>query len=275
MMPSPLINLLLGSEIRTELLHLLQKGPASIEIINRELNTNSVTILPQLKKLKDYQLVIQEKKVYSLSPIGGVLVRKTEPMLKIFRLFEKDLSFWNNQILWDTLPPRLLSRLEALDGYIPIGMHGMEGSEQLFGDIKRAFYNSKKILILVSYFHPDFPLICAKHAKRGSELSLVLTPFVYASFSHESGAELDTLLSLENSDVWVLEKDIDLPTLVATDTLLLASIPEKGNSCKNRNMACFSEVAANWGGEVFLHYRSQARPLRQGTKPGNPRGKNS
>ena len=90
MMRSNLITILLSSEKRTDLLLLLKEKPRTIEEINNELDTNSVAILPQLKKLKEKGLVIQEEKIYELSILGKIIVRKMESLVKAFRQLEND-----------------------------------------------------------------------------------------------------------------------------------------------------------------------------------------
>ncbi len=90
MMRSNLITILLSSEKRTDLLLLLKEKPRTIEEINNELDTNSVAILPQLKKLKEKGLVIQEEKIYELSLLGKIIVRKMESLVKAFRQLEND-----------------------------------------------------------------------------------------------------------------------------------------------------------------------------------------
>lgn len=87
-MRSSLITVLLSSEKRTELLLLLKARPRTIEEINNELDTNSVAILPQLKKLKENGLVIQEDRIYDLSLLGRIIVRKMESLVKAFRQLE-------------------------------------------------------------------------------------------------------------------------------------------------------------------------------------------
>ena len=87
-MRSSLITILLSSEKRTELLLLLKEKPRTIEEINNELDTNSVAILPQLKKLKENGLVVQEDRVYDLSLLGRIIVRKMESLVKAFRQLE-------------------------------------------------------------------------------------------------------------------------------------------------------------------------------------------
>jgi Predicted transcriptional regulator len=92
MMRSTLITILLSSEKRTDLLLLLKEKPRTIEEINNELDTNSVSILPQLKKLKENGLVIQQDKIYELSLLGKIIVRKMESLVKAFRKLENDYN---------------------------------------------------------------------------------------------------------------------------------------------------------------------------------------
>ena len=89
-MRSSLITVLLSSEKRTDLLLLLKEKPRTIEEINSELSTNSVAILPQLKKLKENGLVIHEDKVYELSLLGRIIVQKMESLVIAFRQLEND-----------------------------------------------------------------------------------------------------------------------------------------------------------------------------------------
>lgn len=89
-MKSSLITILLSSEKRTDLLLLLKKKPQTIEEINDKLDTNSVAILPQLKRLKENGLVVQEDRVYDLSLLGKIIVRKMESVVKAFRHLENN-----------------------------------------------------------------------------------------------------------------------------------------------------------------------------------------
>lgn len=91
-MRSSLITILLSSEKRTDLLLLLKDRPRNIEEINNELVTNSVAILPHLKKLKENGLVIQEDRVYDLSLLGRIIVRKLESLVKALRQLEDDYN---------------------------------------------------------------------------------------------------------------------------------------------------------------------------------------
>jgi predicted transcriptional regulator len=88
-MRSSLITILLSSEKRTEVLLLLKEKPRTIAEINEELNTNSVAILPQIKKLKEFELITHEDKIYDLSPLGKIIVKKIEPLIELIKQLDE------------------------------------------------------------------------------------------------------------------------------------------------------------------------------------------
>ncbi len=107
-----LITILLSSEKRTDLLLLLKEKPRTIEEINDKLDTNSVAILPQLKKLKEYELVIYEDKIYDLSPLGKIITKKIEPLIEVIRLLEKSEDDYLSGHKSGRVPPGLFKLTE-------------------------------------------------------------------------------------------------------------------------------------------------------------------
>ena len=110
-MRSSLITILLSSEKRMDLLLLLKEKPRTIEEINDELDTTSVAILPQLKKLKEVELVIYEDKVYDLSHLGKIIVGRLEPLVKAIRLLEDNYDYWSG-LKPGEIPSGFFNRLE-------------------------------------------------------------------------------------------------------------------------------------------------------------------
>lgn len=258
-MKSALIPLLFYSEKRTDLLLLLKKGPRVIDEINQELDTDLVTILPQIKKLKDKNLVVQEKKTYNLSSIGKVLVQKMSPIVTVFKLLENDYYNWPKRDL-AKIPPHLLKRIDELGECIPLQPQE-DGASPLYDDVIEAFSTSPKILMLVTYFHPNLPGFCIKHAMRGAEVSLVFTLSVFEKFKEVARTELDTLIRLENSALYLLKEDLDMATIAVASTLIQASFPREYGFSSQRDMVGFGEEAISWGEELFMHYRNLAKTL--------------
>jgi len=259
-MRSSLITVLLSSEKRTDLLLFLKEKPGTIEEINSELDTNSFAILPQLKRLKENGLVVQEDRVYSLSLLGKILVRRMESLVKAFRLLEDNYDYWSG-VKPGGIPTVFFKLMEELMAYMPNSYHS-EKAYSAYQEVTEAFCSSKQILLIISYPDLRYQGVCAEHAKKGLNVSVILTQPIFEKFAEEFKEELNTLLLLENSEIYVLGNDITPPTVAVTDTMVLTYFSSgKNDRSENNSMVSFGEKAVNWGKELFEHFRVLAEPL--------------
>jgi len=259
-MSSSLITVLLSAEKRTNLFLFLKEKPRTIEEINSELNINSVASLSRLKRLKEDGLVVQEDRIYSLSLTGKILVRRMESLVKAFRLLEDDYDYCPG-VKPGGIPPIFFKLMEELMAYMPYFYHG-EDASSVYQEVTEAFCISKQLLLIISYPDLRYPGICAEHAKKGLTVSVILTQAIFEKFAEEFKEELDTLLRLENSEIYVLGKDITPPTVAVTDTMVLTCFSfDKNDGCEKNSMVSFGEKAVQWGQELFEHFRVLAEPL--------------
>ena len=101
-----LLELIFLSNRRKQLLLFLKDGPKNMDEIKGALDVTSTAILPQIKKLKEKSLVVQEEKSYRLSLIGKVLVEKMQPLVNIVDVFEDNFDYWAERDL-QGIPPAL------------------------------------------------------------------------------------------------------------------------------------------------------------------------
>lgn len=259
-MKSPLVTVLLSSEKRTDLLLLLKEKPRDIEEINFELNTSSVSILPQLKRLKESGLIVQENEVYSLSLPGKILVRRIESLVKAFSLFEDNYDYWSG-VKSGGAPLVFLKLMEELMALMPEQPQG-EDTSSAHQKMTEAFSDSKEIFLIVSQCDLYYPDICAENAKKGLKVSIIFTQPAFEKFIDESREELETLCLLKNFDMYVLIGDLDPPALAVTDTVVFACF-SSGTNDENESstMIIFGEKAVRWGQETFEYFRVLAKPL--------------
>lgn len=259
-MKSSLITVLLSSEKRTYLLLFLKEKPRDIEEISSELNTSSVTILPQLKKLKEIGLVIQEDKVYRLSLPGKILVRRIESLLKAFSSFEDNYDYLSG-VKPGGAPLVFLKLMEELMEMVP----NQPDNEGVFSEnrkIVEAFCNSKQIFLIVSQCDLYYPKVCAEKAKKGLKVSIIFTQPVFEKLTEKFKEELDTLSLLENFNTYVLNENFTPPTLAVTDSMVFACFSSAaGDKNESNTIAIFGEKAVNWGQETFEYFKALTRPV--------------
>ena len=87
------------SQKRRDLMLLLRDGGKTLEEIVDILNVTPTGMLPQIKKLKEEFLVLQDDKEYRLTPLAEVLVEKMQPLLDILEVIEEHKDFWQERDL--------------------------------------------------------------------------------------------------------------------------------------------------------------------------------
>lgn len=260
-MKSSLITVLLSSEKRTDLLLFLKEKPRSIEDISSELNTSSITILPQLKKLKESGLIVQEDKAYSLSLPGKILVRRIESLVKAFSKLEGNYDYWSG-VKSGGSPLVFIKLMEELMALVPDQTEGEDASSEN-QKITEAFRDSKQVFLIVSQCNLYYPEVCTENAKKGLKVSIIFTQPIFEKFTEEFKEELDNLSLLENFNTYVLNEDLIPPSLIVTDNMIFAcfssgTCDDKGNN----TMVIFGEKAVNWGKETFEYFRTLSKPLK-------------
>ena len=98
-----LVNLLLFSDKRKNFLLLLAEGPKNIDEALNLLQIPRISLLPQIKKLKEEGLIVQEGDICRLSVIGDILIKKVQLLLDATSVFEENDYFWSQRKM-DTIP---------------------------------------------------------------------------------------------------------------------------------------------------------------------------
>jgi len=205
-----LLDLILFSEKRKAFLLLLKEGPKNTQEILDRLQVPRTALLPQIKKLKEQNLVIHENGVYRLSLIGEIVIEKMQPLLDNLEVFEKNEEFWTDRRL-TPIPLHLMKRISELGNYRLIEPD-LSHTFDLNLEFVQHTSNSNHILMFFSYFHPQFPAFFLELARRGIEISLVLSESVYLRLAEDFKKEGKEFLRMENASLFILDKkEADIP----------------------------------------------------------------
>lgn len=253
-----LVNLLLFSEKRKNLLLLLAEEPRNIDEIPDLLQISRISLLPHIKKLKEKGLILQNGDVYSLSTTGEILVRKARPLLNSAGIFEDNDSYWGYRKL-DSIPPHLLKRIGDLKGsqLLEPGLtHGFD----LFPELIDNFTDSSKVMLLFSFFHPLIPSFSLELAKKNVQAQLI---FSRDSFDRLSGDFHDTgekIMAKGNASIFIYEgRPLEIPALIAvSDNALLLGLFNKKGRFEGQYLLNFEPRSLAWGKELFEYYRDRS-----------------
>ncbi len=256
-----LLDLILFSEKRKDFLLLLNEGPKDIEKVLEGLQVPRTALLPQIKKLKEEDLVIHEEGIYRLSTIGEIVVEKMQPLLDTLSIFEKNEKFWADRKLVP-IPPHLIKRICELRNYRLIEPD-LSRTFDLNPEFVKNLSSSSYVHMFCSYFHPHFPTFFLNLARKDIEVSLILSEAVYLRLVEDFKEEGKELLDMENSSLYVLEKKgMETPALVAVaDKIISLGLFNENGRFDRQYVISFEPQAIKWGEELFEYYRDMSREI--------------
>ncbi len=257
-----LLDLILFSEKRKDFLLLLKEGPKNIEEALDELQVPRTALLPQIKKLKEENLVIQKEGVYRLSIVGEIIVEKMQPLLKTLEVFEKDEDFWADRKL-APIPPHLIKRINELGDYSLIEPD-LSHTFDLHPEFVKYLSDSNRIHLFFSYFHPQFPVFFLDLAKKGIEVSIILNETVYLRLREDFKKEGEEFLKMGNTSLLIFNrKGVEIPALIAsTDRMVTLGLFSESGRFDRQYIISFDKEAIKWGEELFKYYKDMSSEIK-------------
>lgn len=259
-MKTSIIDLAFLSEKRTNVLLLLTEEPRTSDEIKTALNVSSTSIMPQIKKLKEGRLIIQDGDYYKLTDMGEIVVEKMEPLLNTIRVFEENYDYWISHDL-DAIPEDLINRIEELGNYFLLEPD-LNRLFEVPEDFKENLLQSGRIMTFFSYFHPLYFSLYTEIARKEAEIEIILTEPVFKRIEEDFSEQLEELLEAKNVQVYVSDENITL-TNVVTDRFCSLVLFDKKGKFDHQHLMSFDESALKWCEDLFTHYKNTARSLKK------------
>ncbi|AYK14210.1 MAG: winged helix-turn-helix domain-containing protein [Methanosarcina flavescens] len=245
-----LLELIFLSNRRKQLLLFLKDGPKNMDEIKGALDVTSTAILPQIKKLKEKSLVVQEEKSYRLSLIGKVLVEKMQPLVNIVDVFEDNFDYWAERDL-QGIPPAFRKRLGELKKSKLI-QPDLDRMFELDPEIVENISKSTRILECIAYFDPSLISICQELAKDGVEFSFLMSEPVFQRYSVDYLEDFRSMLSLENTKFFLYSGELRIANLTVTDRFVMISLfPKNQKHFDRESLISYDPSALKFGDELF------------------------
>jgi predicted transcriptional regulator len=256
-----LTELVFLSEKRKKLLLFLKDKPRNMAEIQEYLSSDPVSILPQIKKLKEGKLVVQKGHTYELSVMGIVIADKMPPFLDTLEVLEENYEYWKKRNL-EGIPPFLRRRIFELKNcklILPEASHMFEFNPEFVEKLCL----STRIFGFTSYFHPSFTTLYPEIAKTGVEISLMLTDPVLQRFKKDYREELCAFLSFENVRVFIFPQDAKIADFTVTDKFFSLTLFSREKLFEHESLLSLEPEALKWGKDLFSYMLKEAVPLKE------------
>ena len=258
-MASSLSDTVWLSEKRLNLLLLLMEGPRDIDQIKTSLNVTSRGMMPQIKKLKEKYLIVEEGYNYKLSNLGALIVRKVLPLLNTLSMISQNREYWEQRDL-DVLPTHLFSRIHELGNYLLIDPD-LNYTFEIPREFTENLQRSRDINSIISFFRPEYPSLYCELLETAEKLTLILSDSVFERMQNTCLDELQMLLASPKCEVYLYPENSRPPALDVSDWFMYISFFNQLGRYDHRDIMSFDESALKWGMELFEYSKSLSKRI--------------
>ncbi|WP_340820622.1 winged helix-turn-helix domain-containing protein [Methanolobus sp. WCC4] len=279
-MRSSLIDTLFLSEKRKGLLLFLKDGAKSSDEIKTAFDFPWKSMIPQIKKLVEWDLITYYKGTCTLTTMGKVIVRNMEDLLMTLEAHEKYRNYWLKHDL-KPIPEELLYRIGELVN-CDICEPQMPDIFEQQEDMLQRINGSEKIMAFVPVHHPAQLIIYSGLMEKGSVIDLIMTEDVYRiirgevpqnlnilltdnpifeSLREEYEKEIENLFSDERSNIFVYKGQVRPLNLIVSDRFFSMALPGNFGKYDGTTISSSEGSAISWGKELFAHYKERSERI--------------
>ncbi|WP_406657900.1 transcriptional regulator FilR1 domain-containing protein [Methanolobus sp. ZRKC2] len=253
-MKKTLHDIVFTSNLAQDTLLLLNDGPKDIESILSTLKTNRQALFPQIRLLKEKNIIYHEGDSCGLTAFGKIIVNKMVPLLSTFDLLE-DLSDYK----LDFIPPHLLKRVGEIGPCNVIDPSLPEICE-LDKEFHRKSEESRSVISITTFLFPNFSDIFAAYTEKGVHVSIVISDILHDKLKCSNYNEYKKLLDNEITEIYVHEAPLGLVSFTQNDySILLRLLSGTEYSNYDYKRILFQRPASlAWGRDLFDHYKKKS-----------------
>ncbi|MCS3924671.1 helix-turn-helix transcriptional regulator [Methanosalsum natronophilum] len=260
-MKKDLLDVLFLSEKRKKVLLILKEGPKETDYLLKELGTTRQALLPQLRILEDYHLIIHLNDMYKLSSIGEILVEDIQSLLAKTDIFGIDINFWGECDL-DFIPRSLFKKVGYLGECKCIIPHITEMYE-LNPDFHEDSMNSSEHYVMTTFMHPNFPKLVDDLVNNGVNVSFLISEYLFDVLKRKRYEDFRQVIGYEKVNVFVCSKELNFQYVSFNDHSLILSLFKKNGEISSKRMLCTSSTSLKWGHELFQHYMQYSKKITE------------
>jgi predicted transcriptional regulator len=253
-----LVEVIVSSEKRKNLLILLESGPKSWDEIKTVLNVTSTGMLPQIKILEEEGLIQRVDKKLELTPIGYILTTHMDPFIRTVEVFAKHKKFWQEHLI-TVLPDEILLDIRDLGNYRII-----ENTDEEIFDVDTFLENisrTKTLKGLSHIVHPKFPDFFMNLPKKDAKVSLIFTPGVLKMMREKYPGWIRKWLSFETTSLYVTRKDIKFSFVVTDSYFSISLFYNNGIFDSKNDVISHDPSALAWGERIYTYLLTQSEKI--------------
>ena len=256
-----ILRLLACSDLRKNLAEELRDGQKlTLSELSERVGASSPAAVHALREMGKEDLVHQdEKRNYSLTNIGEIIVRKLEEINLAILTLSNERQFWLEHDLSD-LPRDFLDRVGCLADSTVLSSTPTD-LFKVFSTFYTLLGNAKEIRGVSPIFIEDLTNQFVRLVAKDIDIDLVVTPDVLdAILKTADKKELEKALK-GKLKLFKIERQPTVAFTVTDYFLQLGFFRHDGTYDWSNDLLSYSPDAIEWGQELFAHYVEESEPV--------------
>jgi predicted transcriptional regulator len=258
-MKKALLDVLFASEKRKKVLLFLKSGHKEMEVILEYLNTTRQALLPQIRTLEDYHLILHYDDTYELTNIGKLIVDEMIPLLSTVEVLDVDVDYWGTRKL-DFIPPHLLKRLDELGVCKKINPTIQEMYE-IHDEFYEVSKKSTSHFAITAAFHPHFPRLFQELISNNVHIYVIMSSELFDKLRTDNYTDLAELVNNKFVHFFIHHEKMDFLSFMHNDYCLMMSPLREDGEFDNKHIRCCNPDALKWGKDLFEYYQNSSVPV--------------
>lgn len=246
-----LINFLVSSEKRKNLLFLLRGGSRTLDDIRESLKVTSSGVIPQIRKMEERHLIAQVNRKYELTEMGDVVADYVCNFESIEKIFNSNMKFWDEHKI-SAIPREFRLRLHELGNYEIIRSTPIDIFKPHHEDM-RNLVNGSLMKGVSPVMHPDYPRYISDLAEKGMHVSIIITDEILEILETYT-EEIMKFSGLKKICLSICHEKIEFAFVVTDRFLSLRLFQKDGNYDFYEKIMSFDKTAIGWGEDLFNYY---------------------
>ncbi|MDK2830852.1 MAG: hypothetical protein PWQ75_604 [Methanolobus sp.] len=258
-MKKDLLDIIFASEKRKKVLLILHEETKEMPVILSILDTTRPALLPQMKILKESNLIYQSGDSYELTKIGKIVVDEMKPFLNTIDTLDANSRYLTTHKV-SGIPEEFQKRISDIQG-CQIVEPNIVNAHELNADHFKIGMASKAIYFVFTFMHPSCPWILQQLADNNIHLEIIFTTDLVDKLIEGWPDEFRHYIAYDNVKFYAYEKEVGISSLTVTDETTLLRLLFNNGEFSNKQVLSMTPQGRQWGKELFDYYLKDAKPI--------------
>jgi predicted transcriptional regulator len=250
------MKFLAKSEIRLKILSELNKNPDNVRGLVKKTKITYSTISSNIGKLEKNNYITKVHNKYYVNPMTEVYFKTLMDFKTSVDLVNNFDSFWNkhnlNQLSINSIRRITDLKNSKLVETTPIDIYKTHDT------IKQQIINSKNVMAVFPYLHPDYPKLIEDVLRNNGSVELILPQGIFKELMSRVDSQIrKNAIKNGKFNVFIFKKELNLYLTICDETMSLGLFKNDGSFDQNRILISNDSKAHKWAAELFEHVKHE------------------